>query len=158
MNVSLDPLAAHLGQALAAALSQGGPLVVVTGAGVSAESGIPTFRGKEGYWTVGSRVYQPQELATQAAFRRMPEEIWRWYLYRLGVCRAAAPNPGHVALVELERALGDRFLLVTQNVDGLHPRAGSSPGRTSSGSTSTTTRSSTGSRARSPPPPRPPCW
>jgi NAD-dependent deacetylase len=123
VNVSLD-------QALAAALSRGGPLVVVTGAGVSAESGIPTFRGKEGYWTVGSRVYHPQELATQAAFRRMPEEIWRWYLYRLGVCRAAAPNPGHVALVELERALGDRFLLVTQNVDGLHLRAGSSRGRT----------------------------
>jgi NAD-dependent deacetylase len=123
VNVSLD-------QAVAAALAQDGPLVVVTGAGVSAESGIPTFRGVEGYWTVGSRVYQPQELATQAAFRRMPEEIWRWYLYRLGVCRAAAPNPGHVALVELERALGDRFLLVTQNVDGLHLRAGSSRGRT----------------------------
>ncbi len=123
MNVSLD-------QAVAAALSQGGSLVVVTGAGVSAESGIPTFRGEEGYWTVGSRVYHPQELATHAAFRRMPEEVWRWYLYRLGVCRAAAANPGHVALVELERALGDRFLLVTQNVDGLHQRAGSSRART----------------------------
>ena len=123
MNVSLD-------QALASALSRDGALVVVTGAGVSAESGIPTFRGAEGYWTVGSRVYHPQELATHAAFRRMPEEIWRWYLYRLGVCRAAAPNPGHVALVELERALGDRFLLVTQNVDGLHQRAGSSRVRT----------------------------
>jgi NAD-dependent deacetylase len=123
VDVSLD-------QAVATALADGGTLVVVTGAGVSAESGIPTFRGKEGYWTVGSRVYHPQELATRAAFRRMPEEVWRWYLYRLGVCRAAAPNAGHVALVELERALGDRFLLVTQNVDGLHLRAGSSPGRT----------------------------
>jgi NAD-dependent deacetylase len=123
VDVSLD-------QAVAAALADGGTLVVVTGAGVSAESGIPTFRGAEGYWTVGSRVYQPQELATQAAFRRMPEEVWRWYLYRLGVCRAAAPNAGHVALVELERALGDRFLLVTQNVDGLHLRAGSSRDRT----------------------------
>lgn len=123
MDVSLD-------QAVAAALADGGTLVVVTGAGVSAESGIPTFRGAEGYWTVGSRVYQPQELATQEAFRRMPEEVWRWYLYRLGVCRAAAPNAGHVALVELERALGDRFLLVTQNVDGLHLRAGSSRERT----------------------------
>ena len=123
MDVSLD-------QAVAAALADGGTLGVVTGAGVSAESGIPTFRGAEGYWTVGSRVYHPQELATQAAFRRMPEEVWRWYLYRLGVCRAAAPNAGHVALVELERALGDRFLLVTQNVDGLHARAGSSRNRT----------------------------
>lgn len=123
VDVSLD-------QAVAAALAADGSLVVVTGAGVSAESGVPTFRGEEGYWTVGSRVYHPQELATHAAFRRMPEEIWRWYLYRLGVCRAAAPNAGHVALVELERALGDRFLLVTQNVDGLHQRAGSSRVRT----------------------------
>lgn len=123
MNVSLD-------QALGSALAGDGALVVVTGAGVSAESGIPTFRGTEGYWTVGSQVYHPQEMATEAAFRRMPEEVWRWYLYRLGVCRAAAPNPGHVALVELERALGDRFLLVTQNVDGLHLRAGSSRART----------------------------
>jgi NAD-dependent deacetylase len=123
VDVSLD-------QAVAAALADGGSVVVVTGAGVSAESGIPTFRGKEGYWTVGSRVYHPQELATHAAFRRMPEEVWRWYLYRLGVCRTAAPNAGHVALVELERALDDRFLLVTQNVDGLHQRAGSSRART----------------------------
>jgi NAD-dependent deacetylase len=123
VDVSLD-------QALASALATDGVFVVVTGAGVSAESGIPTFRGEEGYWTVGSRVYHPQELATHAAFRRMPEEVWRWYLYRLGVCRAAAPNPAHVALVELERALGDRFLLVTQNVDGLHLRAGSSRDRT----------------------------
>ena len=120
----------RLDQALAAALAADGLFVVVTGAGVSAESGIPTFRGKDGYWTVGSRVFHPQELATQAAFRRMPEEVWRWYLYRLGVCRAAEPNPAHVALVELERALGDRFLLVTQNVDGLHLRAGSSRART----------------------------
>lgn len=110
-----------------AALADGGSLVVLTGAGISAESGVPTFRGPEGYWTIGSRNYQPQELATHAAFERMPREIWRWYLYRRGVCRAAAPNPGHHALVELERALPDRFALVTQNVDGLHLRAGSSP-------------------------------
>ena len=104
--------------------------MVLTGAGVSAESGIPTFRGPEGYWTVGSRVYQPQELATEAAFRQMPDEVWRWYLYRRAVCRAAEPNGGHHALVDLERALGERFLLVTQNVDGLHLRAGSSSRRT----------------------------
>lgn len=109
---------------------QSGRLVALTGAGISAESGIPTFRGKEGYWVVGSREYQPQEMATYAMFRQQPEAVWAWYLYRRGVCRAAAPNPGHLALVELERLLGDRFLLITQNVDGLHLRAGNSPERT----------------------------
>jgi len=106
------------------------PVVVLTGAGVSAESGIPTFRGPEGYWSVGSEVYHPQEMATHAAFRRMPREVWRWYLYRWSVCRAAAPNPGHHALAELEQGLGERFWLITQNVDGLHLRAGNSAGRT----------------------------
>jgi NAD-dependent deacetylase len=99
--------------------------IVLTGAGVSAESGIPTFRGKEGYWTVGSREYHPQELATHAAFERMPWDVWAWYLYRRTVCRAAEPNAGHVAIAELGRVLGDRFALITQNVDGLHRRAGS---------------------------------
>ena len=107
-----------------------GSIVFLTGAGISAESGIPTFRGPEGYWRVGSRNYQPPEMATAEAFARMPEEIWRWYLYRRGVCRAAAPNAAHLALVQLERRLGERFVLVTQNVDGLHLRAGSSPERT----------------------------
>jgi NAD-dependent deacetylase len=106
-----------------------GPLVVLTGAGVSAESGIPTFRGKEGYWTVGAREYHPQELATHEAFVAMPDEVWAWYLYRRGVCHAAQPNAGHQALVELEALLSDAFLLVTQNVDGLHRRAGSSEGK-----------------------------
>ncbi len=115
---------------IAAALADRGSVLVLTGAGISAESGVPTFRGPEGYWTVGSRNYQPQELATAAAFRRMPEEIWRWYLWRRSVCRAAAPNAGHRALVELDAALGDRFVLVTQNVDGLHLRAGSPAART----------------------------
>lgn len=71
-----------------------GKWVVLTGAGISAESGIPTFRGKEGYWTVGSREYRPMELATRSAFNRWPEEVWIWYLYRLGVCRKAQPNDG----------------------------------------------------------------
>jgi NAD-dependent deacetylase len=115
---------------LAAALEDGGRVVVLTGAGVSAESGIPTFRGKDGFWTVGSKVYHPQEMATQAAFRAMPDDVWHWYLCRLGGARSAEPNAAHRALVELERALGDRFLLVTQNVDGLHLRAGSTPERT----------------------------
>jgi NAD-dependent deacetylase len=117
-------------QLVSRALTRAGQVVFLTGAGVSAESGVPTFRGREGYWTVGSKVYQPQEMATRAAFAAMPDEVWRWYLYRRTVCRAAEPNGAHHALVELERALGDRLLLVTQNVDGLHLRAGSSPGRT----------------------------
>lgn len=112
------------------ALLASGPIVFLTGAGISAESGIPTFRGPEGYWRVGSTNYRPEELATYAAFRRMPEEVWAWYLYRRGVCRAARPNAAHLALVEAERALEDRFLLVTQNVDGLHLRAGNSALRT----------------------------
>jgi len=112
-----------------------GNILVVTGAGVSAESGIPTFRGEEGYWRIGSREYFPEELATRAAFQRMPAEIWGWYLYRRSVCRAASPNAGHLALAELERGLrergeAERFLLVTQNVDGLHRRAGNSSART----------------------------
>ncbi|MEM8608870.1 MAG: Sir2 family NAD-dependent protein deacetylase [Myxococcota bacterium] len=108
----------------------GGLVLWLTGAGVSAESGIPTFRGEEGYWRVGSRNYHPQEMATQAAFSKMPEEVWAWYLYRRGVCRLAEPNAAHRALAALEADAGDRFLLVTQNVDGLHPRAGNSLERT----------------------------
>jgi NAD-dependent deacetylase len=107
-----------------------GQVVVLTGAGISAESGIPTFRGEEGYWTVGAREYHPQELATAQAFTAMPWEVWAWYLYRRGVCRRAAPNPAHLAVVELASALADRMTLVTQNVDGLHRRAGSPPART----------------------------
>jgi NAD-dependent deacetylase len=103
---------------------------VLTGAGISAESGIPTFRGKEGYWRIGATNYRPEELATRDAFDRMPEEVWGWYLYRRAVCRAAQPNAAHLALVELERRLGDGFLLVTQNVDGLHLRAGHTTART----------------------------
>jgi NAD-dependent deacetylase len=113
-----------------AALEMPGRVIALTGAGVSAESGIPTFRGKEGYWTVGAREYHPQELATRAAFTAMPWEVWAWYLYRRAVCRRAAPNPGHAALVRIDAALPDRFALVTQNVDGLHRRAGSPDART----------------------------
>ena len=111
------------------ALGTDGRVVALTGAGVSAESGIPTFRGKEGYWTVGSRDYHPQELATHEAFVRMPWDVWAWYLYRRGVCNAAAPNAAHHALVRWDAVLGDRFALVTQNVDGLHRRAGSPDAR-----------------------------
>jgi NAD-dependent deacetylase len=113
-----------------AKLAADGPVVFLTGAGISAESGIPTFRGEEGYWRVGSRNYHPMELATYQAFSEIPDAVWAWYLYRRGVCRAATPNPAHAAVAELERALADRFVLITQNVDGLHLRAGSSLERT----------------------------
>jgi len=105
-------------------------VTVLTGAGISAESGIPTFRGPEGYWTVGSRSYMPQEMATLTMFRQLPEEVWQWYLYRLGSCLHAQPNAGHIALAEMEDKLGDRFTLITQNIDNLHIRAGNTRERT----------------------------
>jgi len=116
--------------ALSQVIASRGRVLALTGAGISAESGIPTFRGPEGYWRVGSVNYRPEELATFAAFQRMPAEIWGWYLHRRSFCRKANPNPAHLALAELERKLGDRFVLVTQNVDGLHLRAGNSLERT----------------------------
>ena len=101
-------------------------ITVLTGAGISAESGIPTFRGADGYWTVGSSEYHPQEMATYKMFSQHPDEVWKWYLYRLSLCRNAEPNAGHMALVDIEQQLDDRFILITQNVDNLHLRAGSS--------------------------------
>merc|ERR1719454_1239357 len=103
-------------------------VVVLTGAGVSAESGIPTFRGSDGFWTVGSENYRHQELATWEKFNEMPEELWRWYQYRWGICTKAKPNAGHYALVELEKLVRGDFTLATQNIDGLHLNAGSDPG------------------------------
>ncbi len=100
-------------------------LTVLTGAGISAESDIPTFRGPEGYWTIGSKEYHPQEMATYQMFMQMPDEVWKWYLYRMEVCRRAEPNPGHFALVEMGKLFKNRFTLITQNVDNLHLRAGS---------------------------------
>lgn len=105
-------------------------ITVLTGAGISAESGIPTFRGPEGYWTIGSKEYQPEEMATYSMFMKQPDEVWKWYLYRLSICGNAKPNKGHTALVEMEKYLGNRFTLITQNVDNLHLRAGSSQERT----------------------------
>ena len=112
-----------------------GRVLVLTGAGISAESGIPTFRGEKGYWRIGSRNYFPEELATRSAFQSMPDEVWGWYLYRRSVCRAASPNSAHDAIARLEREFvsrgeAHRFVLVTQNVDGLHLRAGNTLERT----------------------------
>lgn len=94
---------------------------VMTGAGISAESGIPTFRGAGGLW----RQFRPEDLATPEAFRREPKLVWEWYDWRRGLVRAAQPNAGHVALAQFERSRPEGFALVTQNVDGLHERAGS---------------------------------
>ena len=99
-------------------------LTVLTGAGISAESGIPTFRGKKGFWTIGSKEYHPQEMAKYSMFMQKPYEVWKWYLYRMDICSKAEPNPGHLALVEMEKLFKNRFKLITQNVDGLHLRAG----------------------------------
>ena len=93
---------------------------MLTGAGISAESGVPTFRGDAGLW----KQHKPEELATPEAFLKDPRLVWEWYDWRRQSIANAAPNPGHLALVELERRK-PRFTLITQNVDGLHDRAGS---------------------------------
>lgn len=95
-------------------------VAVLTGAGISAESGVPTFRGAGGLW----RQYRAEDLATAAAFRRDPTLVWEWYQWRRDLIAATLPNPGHLAIAELEHRTGE-FALITQNVDGLHDRAGS---------------------------------
>ena len=96
-------------------------VVVLTGAGISAESGVPTFRDAQtGLW----ERFRPEELASPEAFRRAPRLVWEWYAWRRELVSRASPNPGHLALVELEKRL-PAFTLITQNVDGLHQRAGS---------------------------------
>ena len=104
----------------AACLAQARRVVVYSGAGVSKESGISTFRDRdEGLWAK----YDPMELATAAAYARDPAFVWGWYMDRFGLIEQAAPNPGHHALAELERLVA--LTVVTQNIDGLHQRAGS---------------------------------
>jgi len=96
-------------------------IVALTGAGISAESGLATFRDAQtGLWSK----FRPEELATADAFRRNPKLVWDWYRWRREQALKAKPNPGHLALVEIEKR-APQFLLVTQNVDGLHARAGS---------------------------------
>ena len=95
-------------------------VVALTGAGISQESGVPTFRGKDGLW----QNFRAEELATPDAFNRDPELVWRWYDWRRGLIKPLKPNSGHHALVNLEKRV-QHFTLVTQNVDGLHRAAGS---------------------------------
>jgi NAD-dependent protein deacetylase/lipoamidase len=96
-------------------------IFVLTGAGVSAESGIPTFRGVNGLW----RNYRIEEVASPDAWRHDPRLVWEFYSMRRRVAAAAKPNPAHFALAKLEQSLGDRLFLCTQNVDDLHEQAGS---------------------------------
>ncbi|MBN1397007.1 MAG: NAD-dependent deacylase [Bacteroidetes bacterium] len=92
---------------------------VLTGAGISAESGVETFRGARGLWSK----FKPQELADFDAFIRNPELVWEWYNYRKKIIRDVKPNAGHMALAKMEKLVKD-FSLVTQNIDNLHFRAG----------------------------------
>jgi NAD-dependent deacetylase len=106
--------------ALAALVRERQPCAVLTGAGISTESGIPDFRSPTGIWAE----YDPMEYATIAAFRRDPVKVWEFYARRFDVLISAEPNAGHLALAELERN-GLVEAIVTQNIDGLHERAGS---------------------------------
>lgn len=102
-------------------LQQAQRIVVLTGAGISAESGIPTFReAQTGLWAQ----YDPQELATPEAFRRQPRLVWEWYAWRRKLISQAQPNPGHIALAQMAQHV-PHFTLVTQNIDNLHQLAGS---------------------------------
>lgn len=113
MNAQIDRAASILARSTGAA--------ALTGAGISKESGIPTFRDDDGLWGK----YRPEDVATLEGFLSDPALVWRWYMERLFAARTKKPNPGHYALVRLEKIL-PRFVLVTQNIDDLHRKAGSS--------------------------------
>ncbi|KAG8571811.1 hypothetical protein GDO81_011788 [Engystomops pustulosus] len=105
------------------AFSKAKHIAVITGAGVSAESGVPTFRGAGGYW----RKWQAQHLATPEAFARNPSRVWEFYHYRREVMMTKSPNPAHVAIAECESRLrkqGRKVVVITQNIDELHRKAG----------------------------------
>uniref|UniRef100_F6S899 Sirtuin 5 n=1 Tax=Equus caballus TaxID=9796 RepID=F6S899_HORSE len=98
-------------------------IVVISGAGISAESGVPTFRGAGGYW----RKWKAQDLATPQAFARNPSQVWEFYHYRREVVQTKEPNPGHLAIAQCEARLhkqGRRVVVITQNIDELHRKAG----------------------------------
>jgi len=108
-------------------LAEARRVLVLTGAGISAESGVPTFRGEGGLW----RNHRPEQLATPEAFARDPVLVWGWYGWRRRLVAGCAPNPGHEALARL--ALSGRATIVTQNVDGLHERAAATAAQTLGG-------------------------
>ncbi len=107
-------------RALASRLSNAESVTVFTGAGISAESGVPTFRGKEGLW----KKFKVEELANFDAFMRDPRLVWEWYRHRMTIVSSVVPNPGHYAIAEMENLFKD-FSVITQNIDNLHQRAGS---------------------------------
>lgn len=117
----MDAQSINISQALIEAIKQAKRVVVLTGAGISAESGIPTFREAQ---TGLYAQFDPQELASPDGFRKNPRLVWEWYTMRRSKISAAEPNPGHKALVKMEARI-PIFTLITQNVDGLHRRAGS---------------------------------
>src|SRR5437773_2853289 len=119
-TVELSTIGAVEASALARLIRANQPCVVLTGAGISTESGIPDFRSPTGIWAQ----YDPMEYATIDAFRRDPVKVWEFYALRLEALTRAEPNAGHLALAELERR-GLVAAVVTQNIDGLHQRAGS---------------------------------
>lgn len=111
----------HLIQEAGRRLARVSRLVVLTGAGISKESGIPTFReAQDGLWAR----YDPMMMASRAGFLRNPKLVWEWYEYRFGMVEAARPNPGHLAIAELEQIIPNTAV-ITQNIDGLHQAAGS---------------------------------
>ncbi|HKZ46098.1 MAG TPA: Sir2 family NAD-dependent protein deacetylase, partial [Thermodesulfobacteriota bacterium] len=101
-------------------LHKSNAVTILTGAGISAESGVPTFRGKNGLW----KNFRPDELATPEAFKKDPCLVWEWYDSRRQVLSRLKPNPGHFTIAEIEKRAKE-FTLITQNVDGLHQLAGS---------------------------------
>lgn len=109
-----------ISEALKSILSKETKVVVLTGAGISAESGVPTFRGEDGLW----KKFRPEELATFDAFMANPQLVWEWYEYRRKIIDEIKPNPAHLALVDFQNYF-EKFDLITQNVDGLHQQAGS---------------------------------
>jgi len=101
-------------------LQEASRVAILTGAGISAESGIPTFRGEEGLW----KKYRPEELATPTAFSQDPKLVWEWYDWRRGIIGQKEPNPGHKVIARWEETF-PTVSLITQNIDGLHQKAGS---------------------------------
>ncbi len=104
-------------------------ITFLTGAGISADSGIPTYRGTEGIWIKNSVNYKPEEFGTFEFFKTHPKEVWYYALFRKLLFQKAFPNKGHEAIAEAENTLQDRFHLITQNIDGLHKKAGNSDAR-----------------------------
>lgn len=100
-------------------------ITFLTGAGISAESGLPTFRSIDGIWIKGTKYHKPEEFGTFAYFYKNPEEVWQYNLFWKKLIDGANPNFGHIALAEIESIVKEKFTIITQNVDGLHQKAGS---------------------------------